>query len=226
VSSPPLTPAQRRLGRPPATATGSESVRDRLLDAATSLAIEQGFDASGLREIAARAGVSSGMVAYYFGDRNGLNEAMFARALDRAGDQLRELLDQGQKALDTLDAFVELHVRILAADPWIPQLIAREILTQQTRHRDQFATRMGDGPLRILVDWIESAIERGELRSNLDPRLCALSLASISAFPYLLLPVIGKEIGLSLEDLSPERLIEHNRALLNLGMRARVDEAE
>jgi AcrR family transcriptional regulator len=227
VSSPPPTPTPRRPGRPAAaTAAESESVRDRLLDAATALAIEQGFDASGLREIAARAGVSSGMVAYYFGDRSGLNEAMFARALDQAGGQLRGLLDEGHEALDTLDAFVQLHVRILAANPWIPQFIAREVLTRETQHRDHFAAQIRDGPMRILVDWIEAAMERGELRSDLDPRLCALSLASLSAFPFLLLPVIGEEFGLTLDDLSPERLIEHNRALLNFGVRAQLDEAE
>ena len=50
--------------------------------AATELAVERGFEASGLREIAARAEVSPGMIAYYFGDRSGLHEAIFERAFD------------------------------------------------------------------------------------------------------------------------------------------------
>lgn len=220
MSSPTPTPGQRRPGRPTSAKSASEAVPERLLDAATELAIERGFDAAGLREIATRAGVSSGMVAYYFGDRNGLNAAMFARALDRAAAQLAALLEEQDEAVNTLDAFIELHIRILATDPWLPQFIAREVLTRETQHRDQFSDRVGGGPMRMLVDWIESAIARGELRAELDPRLCALSLAGISAFPYLLLPVIGEHFGLTLEDLSTERLIEHNQALLNFGMRA------
>ena len=64
-------------------------MRERLLDAATELAIAQGFDACGLREIAARAEVSPAMVAYYFGDRQGLYEAMFQRIFDRITEQAR-----------------------------------------------------------------------------------------------------------------------------------------
>ncbi len=217
---PPIS-SPRRPGRPPAAAQNG-SVRDRLLDAATALAIEQGFDTCGLREIAGRAGVSSGMVAYYFGDRRGLNEAMFARALDRAGAQFQSLLAEGQHDLDTLDAFIRLHGSILAADPWIPQFIAQEVLSGERRKRDHFADR----PLRMLVDWIESATKRGELRCDLDPRLSALSIASVMAFPYLILPVIGEAFGLTLEELTPERLIEHNRTLLNFGLRDRMDEPQ
>lgn len=200
-------------------------MRDRLLDAATELAIEQGFDTCGLREIAGRAGVSAGMVSYYFGDRNGLYEAMFTRALDRTGEQLNALLAEGKHDVDTLDAFVRLHVHILAADPWIPQLIAREVLTRETQMRGQFVERLGGGPLQIMVRWIETAIERGELRRDLDPRLTALSLASMSAFPFLILPLVGEQLGLTLEELTPERLIEHNRSLLNFGMRAPLDDS-
>ncbi len=225
MPTPAPVPSPRRPGRPPAAAQ-NESVRDRLLDAATALAIEQGFDTCGLREIAGKAGVSSGMVAYYFGDRRGLNEAIFARALDRAGAQFQSLLAEGQHDLDTLDAFIRLHGSILAADPWIPQFIAQEVLSGERHKRDHFADRVGGGPLRMLVDWIESATKRGELRCDLDPRLSALSIASVMAFPYLILPVIGEAFGLTLEELTPERLIEHNRTLLNFGLRARMDEPQ
>ena len=216
---------QRGPGRPPAGTSQGESVRDRLLDAATALAVEQGFDACGLREIAARAGVSSGMVSYYFGDRDGLHDAMFQRALERASEQVARLLADGEHTLDTLDAFVRLHVGILAADPWIPQFIAREVLGGDSGRRGYVAHRVGGGPLRMLVNWIEAGVARGELRADLDPQLAALSLASIAIFPFIILPVIGAEFGLTLEQLSPERLIEHNRSLLNLGMRAREDDA-
>ena len=98
------------------------------------------------------------------------------------------------------------------------------MLGRDTRHRDHFAARVGAGPLRMLVEWIEASMQRGELRRDLDPKLTALTMASISAFPFLVLPVIGEQFGLSLDELTPERLIEHNRALLGAAMRAPREE--
>ena len=83
------TAPARRPGRPRQDDPRAAEVRERLLDAATELTLEHGFDNCGLREIAARAEVSSGMIAYYFGDRRGLYDAMFTRALERVGAQVQ-----------------------------------------------------------------------------------------------------------------------------------------
>ena len=99
-SNPPERFAPRGPGRPRhedgCDKTGE--VRERLLDAATELAVEQGFEACGLREIAARAVVSSGMISYYFGDRQGLYEAMFRRAFDRVGERVQALIEAPERS--------------------------------------------------------------------------------------------------------------------------------
>jgi len=97
MPSPPTKEARlRRPGRPRLEESEGAEVRERLIDAATALAVECGFDTCGLREIAARAEVSPGMIAYYFGDRDGLHEAMFERAFDRVTAQVRALLEPSQ----------------------------------------------------------------------------------------------------------------------------------
>ena len=113
----------RRPGRPRQDGPRAAEVRLQLLDAATELAIEQGFDACGLREIAARAGVSPGMIAYYFGDRRGLYEAMFRRAIDRVRAQVEALLaEQENNGDDRLDEIVRIHVTAMAAE-WVAILL-------------------------------------------------------------------------------------------------------
>jgi len=58
------------------------------------------------------------------------------------------------------------------------------------------------------------------LRADLDPKMLTVTVVSMSAFPFMLLPIIGDEIGLSLDDEFPDRLIEHNQRLLARGIRA------
>ena len=67
---------------------GSEDARRRQLIEATIDAIaELGFAATTIAEIARRADVSTGLVSFYFGDKDGLLEATLrhlARELSRA----------------------------------------------------------------------------------------------------------------------------------------------
>jgi len=200
-------------------------VRERLLDAATELAVEHGFEASGLREIAARAAVSSAMISYYFGDRQGLYEAMFQRAFDRVGERVQALIkDPSRSGGDRLDELVRIQVEAIAADPWLPQLIMREVLARaESPSRAHFAKSVGGGPLMLMVRWLEEEQQRGVLRSDFDPRMMAITLASLSVFPFLMLPIVGDEIGLELDESFPARLIEHNQKFLAHGLRARSE---
>lgn len=222
-------PAPRGPGRPRSEDQSDNhagDVRERLLDAATELAVEQGFEASGLREIASRAAVSSGMISYYFGDRQGLYEAMFQRAFERVGEKVRVLMESPERSGgDRLDDFVRIQVEAIAADPWLPQMIVREVLAHtESPARDRFAKSVGGGPLMLMVRWLEEEQQRGALRADFDPRMMAVTIASLSAFPFLMLPIVGEEIGLEVDETFPARLIEHNQKFLALGLRARTEE--
>ncbi len=218
---------RRRPGRPRQSGTAAAgTVRERLLDAATELAVEQGFEAIGLREIAGRAAASPGMIAYYFGDRQGLYEAMFQRAFDRIGEQLRALMqDPERSGGDRLDDLVRLQVETIAADPWLPQMIVREVLARaESPSRKRFARRLGGGPLMLMVRWLEEEQQRGVLRPDFDPRMMAMTLVSLSTFPFLMLSIVGEEIGLELDAAFPARLIEHNQKFLARALRAHSEE--
>jgi len=212
----------RKPGRPRAEAGGA-ALREALLDAATELAVERGFDAVSLREIAGRAGASPGMIAYYFGDRDGLYESLFERAFGRVSEQVEALLADESAGDTNLEELSRVHVTALSRDPWIPQLIAREVLARHTRIRDLFAQRVSEGPIRAVTRWIEAEIAAGRLRADLDPQLTAMSIAALALFPYLFGPIVGPAIGLELDDALRDQLIEHNQRLVSHGIRARPE---
>jgi len=60
----------------------TESTADRILDAAESLFAEGGFEGTSLRTITAAAGVNLAAVAYHFGSKDGLVEAVFTRRFE------------------------------------------------------------------------------------------------------------------------------------------------
>ncbi len=197
-----------------------------MLDAATELAVEQGFDACGLREIASRAEVSPGMIAYYFGDRQGLYEAMFQRAFDRIASKVRALLsDPGRAEGDRIGELVRIQVEAIAADPWLPRLVIREVLVRgESPMADSLGEIIAKGPMQMMIGWLEEEQAKHVIREDLDPRMLAMTIASLTGFPFLMLPVVGDQIGIQLDDDFPEKLIEHNRRILDCALRARTED--
>ena len=218
--------ATRSPGRPRHSDGEGGEVREKLLTAATDLAVEHGFDACGLREIAARAEVSPGMISYYFGDRQGLYEAMFQRAFDRISSQVRALMDdRGRMGVDWLDELIRIQVSAIAADPWLPRLLMREVLSRgDSPISEWIGEALGRGPFRQMVDWLEEEQTNHVIRADFDPRMVAMTIASLTGFPFLMLPVVGEHLGLQLDDDFPDRLIEHNQKLLAFALRAQTED--
>lgn len=75
-----MTMPRRRPGRP--RRDDQRQTRELVLAAATALFAERGFDAVGLREVAAAAGVDVATVAHHTGTKAQLYDACFARVFD------------------------------------------------------------------------------------------------------------------------------------------------
>ncbi len=79
--------------------TGTESPiedtrRRQLVEVTIDSLAELGYVGTTLAQIAARAGVSAGLVAHYFGDKDGLLDAAFRSLARRVGNQVRARLRQ------------------------------------------------------------------------------------------------------------------------------------
>jgi AcrR family transcriptional regulator len=101
-----------RRGRKPTAAVAAPTVRERILEVAERLFAEHGMSGVGLRAITAEAEVNLASIAYHFGSKDGLLEALFAqRAAPIAQERLRLLarcFENGKKPTleDILDAFL------------------------------------------------------------------------------------------------------------------------
>ncbi len=76
----------------PARERPEQDRRDQLIEVAIDCLAECGFVGSTLAQIAGRAGVSPGLIAHYFGDKDALLEAAFRRLNRRVHDNVRAKL--------------------------------------------------------------------------------------------------------------------------------------
>lgn len=90
---------------------GSDT-KDRILDVSEILFSERGFDATSLRTITAEAGVNLASVNYYFGSKDALLEAVYARRLVPMNQERVRRLDSLEQEFHGAD--IPLHALIAA----------------------------------------------------------------------------------------------------------------
>src|SRR4051812_35695299 len=88
--------------KPAATGT-----REKILEAALELFRERGFEEATMREIAARAGVATGLAYYYFASKDAIVLAFYHRAKDDLAP-LVDAVQTGRKLASRLQAIVEI----------------------------------------------------------------------------------------------------------------------
>lgn len=73
--------------------TGRAAGRERLLNAAERLFAEHGYQGVSVREIASAAGVSIGLITYFFGTKERLFQEVFERLVQPVKEQRQQRLD-------------------------------------------------------------------------------------------------------------------------------------
>lgn len=196
-----MTSSRSGPGRP--SNRDPDEVRRALLDAAREFFMERAFKAVSVREIAGAAGVNPAMVNYYFGDKRGLYEAMVQESVGPLLGALNQAPPGGEGARPA--DIVCRHIAMLAANPWLPNLVVREVLYGETGFRDSFVEKFSSRVGAALVQALEQQREAGELREDLDPQLATLVIFSLAVFPFIARPVIERALGLQIDQDFAER---------------------
>lgn len=210
-------PRKRSPGRPSGEA-GDQ--RAALLDAARHGFARDGYAGASLRGIAQIAHVSPALPAYYFGDKMGLLTAVLEERVAPLVQSLATAV--GAAAPDPvamLEAFVHAYTRTAARNPWLPQLIVREVLNDQGVLRDLFARRFAQGMTSMLADLIRRGQAAGSLRRDLDPAKVVMSLISLSVFPFIARPLVTDTLGIEVDEAHVDALARHHLSLLFSGIR-------
>jgi AcrR family transcriptional regulator len=199
---------QKTPGRPQAAARQEGEAREVLIQAAAQRFAAQGSDGTSLREVAEDAGVTPAMVAYYFDDKSGLLEAVVRKALET----LREVIDKSVgehppgRFLDTL---IGRYLAALAAAPWIPQILIREVISRDSPLRLLFVEEFASYAVSVVPDKVRDEIGRGALRQDLDPRFLILSMLGMCLFPFIAQPVLGPLLNFRVDDGFASEYGEH-----------------
>lgn len=166
-----------------------------LLDGAEALFARQGFAATTIKQIGAKAGVNPALIYYYFPNKARLYHAVLER---RLGSFARRGLTDVASDLAPLQAvrrFLLDYARMLREAPDLPRLLARELADHEAAHALPIIKDVAAGVFRRLCDVIRAGQRRGEIRADLEPRFAAVSTVAQVAWFYVAAPAVSRLLG-------------------------------
>lgn len=97
---------------------GMEPIRKRqVIDATMACIHEEGIANASLQRIARRAEIASGLIPYYFGDKEGLFEAVYRDLYKRLADETIHRLKRAKTPIDRLFAVLEAQMSNEMVEP-------------------------------------------------------------------------------------------------------------
>jgi AcrR family transcriptional regulator len=208
----------RSPGRPVA---GVRDQRASLLDAAQHSFAHAGFAGSSLRQIALEAKVTPALAHYYFADKASLLEAVIThRVAPLIQGIAKEVADAGPDPIAALGTFVHSYTATAVRNPWVPQLIVREVLSEQGVLREAFAVRFATAMTSQLRKIIVRGQRAGTFRRDVQPAAAVMSLMSLCVLPFIATPLVSGVLGIQVDAAHAESLANHHLKIFLDGIEA------
>jgi AcrR family transcriptional regulator len=153
--------------------------REQLIAAAARVIARSGYDAATVRDVAREAGVSTGVIAYYFEGKDDL----FAHVLRSASRAFRARLQQARDAAETpRERLLALAEAATPADDEAARAHALWIDFWARAARDpalaNLTVRLYDGWRREIADTVREGQSAGAFRTDADPEAFARGFAA------------------------------------------------
>jgi AcrR family transcriptional regulator len=176
-----------------------------LIDVATALFAEHGYDATSIRAITDVAGVNLGAVTYHFGSKDALYEQVFGSVMEPVRQHMVQEVGHDGTPLERIERFVRALFQYLQDHPLLPRLITQHLASN--RPLLDSVRRTIAGNIGQIADLIAEGQQDGTIRKG-DPRLMALSIGSQPLFLSIVGHVLREGGAIDQTDPDAEQQIE------------------
>jgi AcrR family transcriptional regulator len=153
----------------------------RIVDAMRASVAERGISGSTFDLVAREAGVSRGLLHYYFGTKERLLVEVVRRECDLRKRRLEAAIDDAETADQVLDALVQSFQEFLGAGP-TAALMHYEMLTLAQRNAEIAAelAALGENTRSHLAEILRTKRDAGALELRAEPGAVALFLFALA----------------------------------------------
>jgi AcrR family transcriptional regulator len=160
-----------------------QATREHLVDVATGLFAERGFDGTSIEAVLAQAGVSRGSLYHHFANKEALFEAVFMAVEERIGEETATAAAGTDDLLAALRAGALEWMR-LAGDPVVQRVVlidAPAVLGWQRWREIEEAHALG-----LLKAAMQAAADEGRIRPDLADAFAHVVLVTVNELALLI----------------------------------------
>lgn len=178
--------------------------RGKLIQTATKLFSEKGYDGITVDEIVDTAGVNKRMVYHYFGSKEAIYQEVLREVFGRLTQLELTATASDEQAEVIIEKLVRVYFKFLVDNPEFVQLLLWENLSKG-RHLDPVIEDLSKAPiLKFLQTTLEEQSRRGQINSQLNPKHLLINLIGLCFIYFSNRYTLSQTVGIDLN--SPAHL--------------------
>jgi AcrR family transcriptional regulator len=212
-----MTQSQPRNG--PKAKRDPSGTQDVLLESASELFAERGFDGATAELIAEAAGVNKAMINYHFGGKEGLYRACLEQLFAGVESRLTAIRAVEASPEEKLDRYIAAFAELNTKRPTFARLVLREILSGG-RFLDEVLLPRFLAIFETIRAIVWQGMREGTFRAA-DPLMTHLSIVGVLVFFFATAQFrerLASEKKLPVQSPSEEKFVAHVRELISHGL--------
>ncbi len=173
----------------------TQDTAQRILDVAERLFATRGFVATTIKTIATESNQNSALIYYYYDNKETLYRHVIERVIGRIAAEAGSRITPDSGPEEVVRAVIQSQVAVLAANPHLPILLARELIDWKAAHAEPAIRALSAGLFERLRSAIESGQRLGIFSPDVNPRFAAISIVAQVGYLVLASPVAGILLG-------------------------------
>ncbi|MGM0625917.1 MAG: TetR/AcrR family transcriptional regulator [Bacteroidota bacterium] len=161
-----------------------------ILNAASEVFMEKGFDGARMQEIADKAGLNKALLHYYFRSKKKLFNDVFQVVLMEMVDGLSRIFEKDISVFEAIRQFFAVHQDILLKNKLLPLFMLNEI----QRDPELIVNLYRGDRIQSVREKFEHDVireqEAGIIRADVQPMDLFLNILSLSIFPFAAKPLL------------------------------------
>ncbi|MGO8998654.1 MAG: TetR/AcrR family transcriptional regulator [Polyangiaceae bacterium] len=169
------------------------SRREEILDEATQLFAERGYEGTSMADLAERVGLRKASLFHHFASKEVLYAAVLARLIEAVGGAIVASAMQPGTFAERLDALSDGITVVLGAQPFAARLLIREVMDWGPVVRDHLADNM----LVVLAAaeaFVRAGQEDGSF-ADVEPKQLLVTLMGVHFMPFAIGGIVKGFVG-------------------------------
>jgi AcrR family transcriptional regulator len=156
----------------------SSARRAQIVEAAIETLAEVGYANASLARIAARLGISKGVISYHFAGKDDLIAEIVSQVLQRAWAYIQPRIEAQTTGPEMLRAYIESHFEFMRDNPKQLSAVVEIVRATIAGAKSPF-TGDRDGAVHMLAELLTRFQAAGDLRADFDPNSMAIAIRAV-----------------------------------------------